>query len=251
MTDLSEMPSPLSQPLVDSDLHVWSASLTGSREELSHYSSLLSADEKTRAEKFYFERDQRRYIFGRGILRTLIANYLKINASKIAFIYGAYGKPALEKAYQNKILQFNLAHSNDWALYIFGWDRPLGIDLEHIRPLQDADDFAKQFFSQEESSWISSVSIDQKWNAFYKLWTCKEAFLKANGSGLTVPLNEAEIFIKDDNSAKLTSFGRNLEEAAKWRLEIFNPTDNYQAAIAVEGNQGQVIFRYYDIPSKT
>lgn len=240
------MPSPLSQPLVDSDLHVWSASLAGSPEELAHYSSLLSADEKTRAEKFYFERDRHRYIFGRGILRTLLAGYLKINPSKIEFMYGAHGKPALKKAYHDKILQFNLAHSNDWGLYIFGWDRQLGIDLEHVRPLQDADDFAKRFFSRQESAWINSLPMDQKWGAFYKLWTCKEAFLKANGSGLTIPLNEAEIFIQDDNSAKLVSIGGVSDKAAKWQLEIFNPIDDYQAAIAFEGNQGQIVFRDYN-----
>lgn len=240
------MPLPLSQPLLDSDLHVWSASLTGSPEELAHYSSLLSGDETIRAEKFYFERDRNRYILGRGILRTLLADYLKIDSSKIEFVYGSHGKPALEKIYQNKILQFNLAHSNDRGIYIFGWNRPLGIDIEHIRPLQDADDFAKRFFSQQESVWINSLPINQKWNAFYKLWTCKEAFLKANGSGLSVPLNEAEIFIKDDNSAKLVSIGGILDEATKWRLEIFNPIENYQAAIAVEGHQGQIVFRHYN-----
>ena len=94
--------------------------------------------------------------------------------------------------HSNQTLQFNLTHSNDWAVYVFGWDRPLGIDLEHIRPMSNVDDLADQFFSARESALIHSLSGDPKWETFFTIWTCKEAFLKASGSGLTISLDQCD-----------------------------------------------------------
>ncbi|MBI3153479.1 MAG: 4'-phosphopantetheinyl transferase superfamily protein [Chloroflexi bacterium] len=233
-------PAPLSSPLTGSDLHVWCAALSGSPQKLTHYSSLLSPDETARANRFYFERDRHRYIFGRGILRILLSSYLGKEASRITFLYGQHGKPAIEAP-----LHFNLAHSNDWAVFVFVRDSEIGIDIEHIRPLQDADDFARQFFTTNESAWINSLPHDQKWNGFYKLWTCKEAYLKANGSGLTVPLNQAEISFSKNDTAKLTSIGGDVKEASKWRLELFKPVEGYQAALAIERYDGPVTFLTY------
>ncbi|HXD11351.1 MAG TPA: 4'-phosphopantetheinyl transferase superfamily protein [Anaerolineales bacterium] len=247
MTDIPQperyLATLLSQPLTGSDLHVWCASLIGSADELARYESMLAQDEKARAGRFYFERDRDRYIFGRGILRTLLGGYLRLSPDQINFTYEPDGKPAVEHISPEHKLQFNLAHSNAWAVYIFGWDRLVGIDIEHIRPLQDANHFAGQYYTARESELINSLSGDEKWATFYKIWTCKEAFLKAKGTGLTVPINHAEISLQTSNSAHLASIDGDTEQAAVWRLEIFNPIANYQAAIAVEGHAGGVLYQ--------
>ena len=235
-----------SQLLMDSDLNIWRASLSGSLDELSYFDSLLSPDEKARAERFYFERDRNRYIFGRGILRVLVGSYLQVEASKITFVYGPHGKPAIESMHSNKTLQFNLAHSNEWAVYAFGWDQPLGIDLEHIRPMPDVDDLAERFFSATESALIHSLADEQKWETFFTIWTCKEAFLKASGSGLTSPLNQFEVSPKASGGMRLTSISGNPKPAARWRVEIFKPIADYQSAIAVEDHSGKIIFHQFD-----
>ena len=232
-----------SQPLPGSELQIWCASLNASPDELSRFSSLLSTDEKARAKKFYFERDSNRYTVGRGILRLLVGSYLEMEASRIEFVYGPHGKPAVATIFQNKLLQFNLSHSNDQAVYIFGWDRSVGIDIEHIRPMQDADDFAEQFYSAREHDLINSPSGDEKLAAFFKIWTCKEAFLKGNGSGLTVPLDHTEIHLHADGSVKLTFTGEVAGQAPPWHIETFEPVVSYQAAIAVAGHSGPIIFR--------
>jgi 4'-phosphopantetheinyl transferase len=234
------------QPLMDSDLNIWRASLSGSLDELSYFDSLLSPDEKARAERFYFERDRNRYIFGRGILRVLVGSYLQVEASKITFVYGPHGKPAIESMHSNKTLQFNLAHSNEWAVYAFGWDQPLGIDLEHIRPMPDVDDLAERFFSATESALIHSLADEQKWETFFTIWTCKEAFLKASGSGLTSPLNQFEVSPKASGGMRLTSISGNPKPAARWRVEIFKLIADYQSAIAVEDHSGKIIFHQFD-----
>ena len=238
-----------SQPLTATDLHIWCASLEGSLDERSHFLSMLSPTEKARADRFYFERDRSRYIFGRGILRTLLGGYLGMEEHKINITYDQDGKPAVESSFRDKTLQFNLSHSNVWAVYIFGLDRLVGIDIEHIRPLQDADDFAERFYSPRERELINSLSGDKKWDAFYKLWTCKEAFLKAKGTGLTVPINHAEISLSADGSARLVFVAGHSKPAALWRIETFHPVLDYQAAIAVEGHNGKVLFRQLAEPA--
>ena len=233
----------LSKPLVGTDLHVWRASLNGSSAEMLYFHSLLSKDEKERAERFYFERDRGRYIVGRGILRTLLSGYLGMDAHTVRIIYGRDGKPMLEDIFNKKHLQFNLSNSNDWVVYIFGWDNPVGIDLEHVRVFDAADDFAKQFFAAQETALLNSLTHDQKWDTFFKFWTAKESFLKAKGSGLTFPLNQVEIALGSGNDARIASINGDLQQAAKWRLETFNPIAGYQAAIAVEKNQGRILFQ--------
>ena len=232
-----------SKPLVGTDLHVWRASLNSSSAELLYFQSLLSKEENERAARFYFERDRGRYIAGRGILRTLLGGYLGMDAHRIKIIYGPDGKPMLEDTFNKRRLQFNLSNSNDWAIYIFGWDHPVGIDLEHVRVFDAADDFAKQYFAAQETALLNSLTHDQKWDAFFKFWTAKESFLKAKGSGLTFPLNQVEISLGAGNDARIASINGDLQQAANWRLETFIPIAGYQAAIAVEKNQGRILFQ--------
>lgn len=239
---LSALPS---QPLTDSDLHIWCASLNASPENLSYYLSLLSPDEVRRAERFYFERDRNRFIIGHGLLRFLLGGYLNMNPAEIVFVYGEYGKPSLKPVETNKVLEFNVAHSQDLVLYAFNWDRKVGIDVEYMIPLADMDDFARQFFSPKESQFINSLSGKQKEDAFFKTWTCKEAFMKANGTGLTIPINQVEITLSANEEVRLNSIGSDNDELARWHLELFEPISGYQAAMAVEGYDGRCFFRSY------
>jgi 4'-phosphopantetheinyl transferase len=232
---MSNFPTLPFQPLTDSDIHIWCASLNISHEELSHHVSLLSLDEKARAERFYFEKDRDHFIVGRGLLRTIISYYLKVEPAQIIFFYEEYGKPALKSELRDKTFEFNLSHSKGLALYIFSWNRKVGIDVEYIHSMPDMDDFAERFFSPRESAFINSLSGQQKEIAFFKLWTCKEAFLKANGNGLTVPINEVEISLESEGSVTLEAIGEEKEQISHWQLEIFNPVQGYQAALAVEG----------------
>jgi 4'-phosphopantetheinyl transferase len=104
--------------------------------------------------------------------------------------------------------------------------------------MPDTDDFAEKFFSSRETELINSLQGEDKDAAFFKLWTCKEALLKANGSGLTMPLSHMEISLATDGSAALNSIGGDRAQASRWHLEAFNPASGYQAALAVEGDVG-------------
>jgi 4'-phosphopantetheinyl transferase len=234
-------PGSPSQPLADSDVHVWCVSLTPLLEELDALFSLLSPDEKVRADRFYFEMDRNRFVVGRGLLRTIIGGYMDMAPSQVAFVYGNYGKPALGLGSWNKPLEFNLSHSKDLALYIFSWGHRVGIDVEYIRPMPDLDDFAEQFFSPRETEVLKSLSEEEKYDAFFKLWTCREAFLKAHGSGLTTPLNLVEISLEAEGTGLLSAIDGDSKQASRWHLESFCPAMGYRASLAIEGHAGQVV----------
>lgn len=232
--------------LAGDEAQVWIASLEKPPDALDRFSLLLSQDERDRAGRFYFERDRRRYTVGRGLLRMLLGAYLAMKPDRVAFRYGAHGKPALDGPYQDRTLQFNLSHSDDLAVFIFCRDRQVGIDVEYIRPMPDEADFAERFFSPAESAWISSLTGEQRRIAFFKLWTCKEAYLKASGAGLAVSLNQVVFSFSDAGSARMLSIHGNKQQAAHWRTELFDPAAGYQAACALEGKPGPLVFRKSD-----
>lgn len=230
------------QPLPDSDIHVWCASLNVSSQDLSYYSSLLSEDEVARTGRFYFEKDRDRFIVGRGLLRILLGGYLNQEPAQIEFVYGPHGKPDLKSAPGKSSLEFNLSHSKDLALYAFAWHRKVGIDIEYMIPMADMDDFAEKFFTPHETALINSLAGKQKEETFFKTWTCKEAFLKANGFGLTVPINQVELTLEPEETVRLISVGSDKEQSAHWRLEMFNPFPGYQSALAVKGLDRHIVF---------
>lgn len=232
--------------LAGDEVHVWSAVLEQSHQVVANFSLLLSPDEKARAARFYFERDRARFIVGRGLLRKMLGDYLGIDPAWVEFNYGPYGKPALKVGDVNHVLQFNLAHSKDMALFAFCWNCELGIDLEHIRPMTNEDDFAEQIFSSSESALIAALTGEQKRQAFFKIWTCKEAFFKASGDGLTKPIDQAEIALELGDTARLVSIAGDQTQAAGWRLKTFQPDANYQAALAFRGDDYRILFQQVD-----
>jgi 4'-phosphopantetheinyl transferase len=241
-----ETPSVSCFQLSNNEICIWAASLEQTPECTAEFLSILSRDEKERAKRFYFERDRNHYIAGRGMLRTLLGNYLETEPARVEFIYGVHGKPALGAPFNGKNFEFNLSHSKDQALYAFNWGQPIGVDIEYVQSMKDMDDFAAQFFTHNECKLIHSLSKDQKQETFFKIWTCKEAFLKANGSGLTTPINQVEVSFANEGTISLTSIGADLEQAAYWRLKMFTPIAGYQAALAIGRNEKRIIFQQLD-----
>ena len=202
---------------------------------------LLNTDERARAKRFHFERHRQRYIAGRACLRTLLGSYLGLHPAKIEFEYSPLGKPALKTSGAGRVLQFNLSNSEDGALIAFRWNDLLGIDLELIHSIPDGDDFARQFFCAQETALIHSLSGEAKSKAFFELWTCKEALLKAMGTGLTTPINEVEVSL-ENGCARVVSIAGDRTAADDWQLSLFRPAPGFQAALACAGPHGKTSY---------
>lgn len=226
---------PVDVVLLSHDVHVWRASLEQPTEQVQKLAETLSEDERIRAERFYFERDRKRFIVGRGLLRNILARYTNLAPNQLQFSYGSRGKPALVATGDYSTLQFNLSHSEGLALYAIAHHRQLGIDLEYIRPISNIEQLAKRFFCPREYELIRSLPPTQQQQAFFHGWTCKEAYLKATGQGLT-ELQQVEVSLAIGEPAKLLSIAEDSQSAANWSLQSLNVAPGYMGALAVEGH---------------
>jgi 4'-phosphopantetheinyl transferase len=217
------------------EVHVWATNLNPGPEQIARLKQILSTDEQTRAARFRFERDQNRFIAGRSFLRTVLGRYLNQNPAEIKFNYTTRGKPALDSS-PGTDLHFNLSHSHDFALLAVTKICPVGVDVEQIRPLRDADAIADRFFSERESSTLKALPPEQKPVGFFNLWTRKEAWLKATGEGISDLLDKVEVSLLPDEPAKFLGLLGNLETAATWTLIDLNPAPGYKGALAIQAH---------------
>lgn len=190
----------------------------------------LSEDELVRAKKFYFERDARRFIISHGILRHILGVYLNMKPSKIAFIYGTYGKPYLE----GDEICFNMSHSDEIAVYAFVRNRQIGVDVERIRNFPEAENIFSRFFSPYENKVFKSLPDEQKQEAFFRCWTLKEAYIKAVGDGLAYPLDKFDVSYAPGEPAGLLNLAGDSRKASEWLLRDFIPAFGYMGAVALE-----------------
>lgn len=221
--------------LSSNDIHIWCACIDLPSLQVQQLAQILSEDELKRAERFYFEQHRNRFIVRRGILRTILSRYLSMEPNQLQFDYGSRGKPTLAETCGGDKLRFNLSDSHGFALYAVTGDRDLGVDIEQIRSIEDAEQIAKRFFSPQEYAVLRDLAPSQKQAAFFNCWTRKEAYVKAVGDGLSLPLDGFDVSLSPGEPARLLSIKGDPQSAAHWFLQDLNPVPGYVGAIAVEG----------------
>lgn len=200
---------------------------------------LLSRDERQRAERFRYVEHRQRYIVARASLRRLLAERLRIAPWAVELVETSYGKPRLAPGHGSAGLEFNLSHSGVLAVYAFTSGRAVGVDVELIRQVPDADDLAERFFSSGEIAALRSLPLDRRSLAFLACWTRKEAFIKALGLGLSCPLDAFDVTIDPDAPARITRIEARIGRVAHWRLQAFTPLPSYIAAIAYRADDSR------------
>lgn len=222
---------------LDSDeVHVWRCNLDQPRPTVQSLLHALTADERTRADRYYFEKDRSHFIVSRGSLRAILSRYLCVQPHQLRFRYSSYGKPALVYEFGEDSIRFNMSHSNGVALFAATRTRELGIDIEWIRPDLAQQEIAERFFSSEEVRILRALPEEMRVEAFFNCWTRKEAYVKAKGEGLSMPLDRFEVSLVPGTPAALLKTGNDPLEAARWSLRELFPGDGFAAAIAVQGN---------------
>jgi 4'-phosphopantetheinyl transferase len=173
------------------------------------------------------ERDRQRFIAARGVLRDLLGRYLQTHPARIRFVYNAFGKPDLSPEFGSR-LTFNLSHSADLALIAIAADSSVGVDLEYIQTQSEAADIARHFFSSTEVDHLNALPSHLYAEAFFSCWTKKEAYLKACGDGLAMPLNSFSVPLTTDPAhTPVNLYG--------WSLYTLRPAPGYAGALAIEG----------------
>jgi len=224
----------LGQPVLEPDeVHLYSAALDPGAADQGRLRAVLSADELERAARFHFDRDRRRFIVARGMLRHLLSAYLRRPAASHRFVYGAKGKPALADG-EHQPLFFNVSHSEERVLIGLTRALPLGVDIEYLRPLSDAASIAERFFSNTEAAVFRRLPSSQRTVGFFNCWTRKEAYLKATGDGLSAPLDRFDLTLAPGEQARMLRLDGSAESAAAWALVDLRPAPGYAGALCIE-----------------
>jgi 4'-phosphopantetheinyl transferase len=240
-SDLSDL------SLAPDEVHVWRAALGQPTERSLKLWPLLSSDEQERASRFRFQQHRNDFVVARGLLRRILSSYLRTEARRLKFTCGPQGKPALAPDAGVAKLRFNLSHSHQLVLFALTLGREVGIDLEHIRPEFADLEAAVRFFSPREIAQLTALPANQQTAAFYNCWTRKEAYIKARGGGLSLPLDQFDVSLAPGEPARLLGVLNDAREAARWTLMDLQPAPGYAAALAVEG-QGWRLRRWQSPP---
>lgn len=221
----------------DDDIEVVVTRLVVGGEAVRASAALLSDAERQRASRFAFDRDRRRFIVARARLRELVAARLNVRAEAVELVYGAHGKPALARHSADSDLRFNVSHCDDVVVYAFSTGREIGIDVEAIRVLRDADDIAARFFSRRENEAYRALERRDRPLGFFNCWTRKEAFIKALGDGLYHPLDRFDVSLAPGEPAKIVRLENTPGDQCGWRMEGFSPAPGFVAALVTENRR--------------
>jgi 4'-phosphopantetheinyl transferase len=226
---------------IENEIHVWHAALDREEKVLRRLEATLSPEEKARADRFHFANDRNRFIVARGLLRELLGKYLAQAPAGLEFSYGEHGKPTLSGRNASSGLCFNLSHSAGLAVYAIARERNLGIDVEHVRPESAGEDIAKRYFSAREVSDLRTLPPEARVEGFFHCWTRKEAYLKATGMGLQIPLDSFSVNLLPGQPAQ---FLGGVEP--RWHIAAYHPAEGYVAAVVYDGAPCAIKYRSVD-----
>ena len=238
--DRGWLPPPDDLAISRDEIHVWWAALDLPASRVQQLRQTLAPDELERAERFYSQQVRARFIVARGLLRAILSRYLGMEPGRLRFCYNAYGKPALATTTGNHPLRFNVSHACGLALYAIAYGRAIGIDLERIRADFTGEQIAEQFFSPRENATLRALPASQRREAFFTCWTRKEAYIKARGEGLSLPLDQFDVALAPGEPARLLQIRGKPHEPARWSFKELLPGAGYVATLVVEGGCGRL-----------
>jgi len=232
-----QVPNPRLSP---GEVHLWAFPLNANSFSIQA-GSVLAVDERERAERFRFERDRTRFVAGRAGMRCILGSYLETEPARVIFGYGEKGKPMVSTAGgEPHALMFNLSHCEDLAVLAVTRTAPVGVDVERIRTIPDADQLVSRFFSPTEATRFHALPENQRPEAFFNLWTRKEAWLKATGAGIGSGLDQVEVSFLPGQPARLLSLGPAKDQAGSWSLHELTPAEGFTGAVAIAAAQPKI-----------
>ncbi|HEX8213441.1 MAG TPA: 4'-phosphopantetheinyl transferase superfamily protein [Longimicrobium sp.] len=216
------------------DVHVWRVRLDLTPHLLSKLSAALDADEQARAARFRFDIHRTRFTAGRAILRHLLARYLEIRPDEMVFRYSAHGKPSLDGSAADSGLRFNFSNAGGMGLAAFALGREVGVDLEELVRVADFASIAERFFSPAENEALLALPPKSRDAAFFTCWTRKEAYIKAVGEGLSIPLDSFDVTLAPGDPPRLLATRGEPGGELRWSLHELHPGPGFVGALAVE-----------------
>jgi 4'-phosphopantetheinyl transferase len=194
--------------------------------------ALLSPEETARAEQFTHRESRRQFIAGRALLRSMLAHYAGGDPCDFEFCYNRYGKPALQ-APAGLPIEFSLSHARGLVACALSWRHAVGIDVERDGTIAAPLPVARRLFAAEEAAALAGLPPNERPAAFLRLWTLKEALLKARGVGLSGRLADVSFSPDGDGPPRISFTGPNPDSPADWRFAQGRLPPRYHVALAV------------------
>jgi 4'-phosphopantetheinyl transferase len=213
---------------------VWATALDRGPAAIERLRAALDEAERARAARFHFERDARRFVVARAVLRDVLSAYLGVPPTDVRFVYGARDKPALAPPLAASGLRFNVSHAGEIALYAVGLRRQIGVDVEQVRALDDLAALAERNFSRAERAALFALPPEQRPVAFFACWTRKEAYVKALGDGLAHPLDAFTVAFAPASPARIVDIAGDTRAASQWTLAALDVAPGHEAAVAID-----------------
>ena len=228
----------MSNPCVDrpalsiGEIHVWTAHLVDEHRATADLLAILSGEESAQAAQFSFERDRMRFIQAHGIVRQILSIYCDADPATLTFARTRHGKPYLIARANGPDLEFSVSRSRNCCMLAVQLDHSIGIDIEKVRDLPQAIDIVQSYFTPVESKALSALRGAARRDAFFALWTHKEAMVKGLGISLAAHLGRIEFDLDPIGGLRLVAWDRDQSVAQKWSVVRLDPAPGYVAAIA-------------------
>ena len=204
--------------LPEHEVQLWRINLATVAEAEQRWERILSADERSRAARFHFSKDRAYFTATRALLRTILGGYLNLNPTELVFQHSEKEKPSLHPSSPAGQMEFNVSHSGSVAILAFSRARALGVDVEQLRDNFDHEAIARRFFSEQEQRELATLSPAERYHGFFRCWTRKEAYIKARGAGLSLPLHQFDVSLRRGEVNALLATRPDSTEAARWSL---------------------------------
>ena len=214
------------------EIHVWTAHLVDEHRATADLLPILSREERAQAAQFSFECDRMRFIQAHGVVRQILSNYLDADAATLVFARTHHGKPYLIPRANDPHLEFSVSRSSNCCMLAVQLDHSIGIDIEKVRDLPQAIDIVQSYFTPVESKALSALRGAARRDAFFALWTHKEAMVKGLGISLAAHLGRIEFDLDPIGGLRLVAWDRDQSVAQKWSVVRLDPAPGYVAAIA-------------------
>ena len=233
-------------PLRPGEVHLWRIPLEQSAGCLAARRALLSAEERTRLDRYRFPELKERFVARRGALRTILSRYVGVEPVELRFQRDAEGKPRLDVQAGAPRVRFNLSDSEELALLAVTLDHEIGVDLEALRPLPELESLARDHLAPREREELLALPESERLAAFFRVWMRKEAWLKALGSGLAHDLDTFAVTLAPRDRTGLVEVKDAPTECARWSLRAFVPAPGFIGALAIEHPRPRV--RRFEFP---
>lgn len=221
--------------LADRAVHVWLVAPEQITDPalLDHYEGLMNAEERARRARFKFARNRHEYLVSRALVRTTLSRYLASPPTAWEFATNPYGRPEISAPIGPRTLRFNLSHTRGLAAVAVCWEHDMGVDVETTERRNATTAIARRFFSRSEVADLEQLPPDEQRRTFFHYWTLKEAYIKARGMGLAIPLEHFSFKLSAHEPVRISFAAALNDDPSAWQFEQFSPTPQHRLAIAL------------------